>query len=124
MAYLHFADEMIIRFTYGINNWIKTGEESEEFQRLLDNLTLPTSLQHENWHSFTGEKSTAICIICRSILDVFIESRKKGMSADDIKSNVITLCTRMNIETERVCNGTVTLNLVSINYCHTVLYIL
>ncbi|XP_070163189.1 sphingomyelin phosphodiesterase [Polyergus mexicanus] len=111
---ISYEDDMILRFTNEINNWVKTGEESEEFQRLLDYLTIPTSLQHANWHSFTDEKSTAICVICRSVVDVFIESRKKGMSANDIKSNVIKLCTRMNIETERVCNGSVTLNLPTI----------
>ena len=109
-------DEMILRFSSGINNWVKTGEESEEFQRLLDNLTLLSSLHRVDWHSYTGETSNAICTVCRSVFDTFIEFRKKGMSANDIKSNVIKLCTRMNIATERVCDGVMTLNLPIILY--------
>lgn len=106
---------MVLRFTNEIINWVKTGVESLELHSSFNNLTLPTSLQRSDWHSFTGERSIATCIICRSVLDAFMEFHKKGMSANDIKSNVIKLCTRLNFGTERVCNGSVTLNLVSVN---------
>lgn len=104
-------DEMISRFSSEINNWVQTGEESEEFQRLINNLALPINLHHINWHSFTGETSNGICTLCRSVFNTFMEFRKNGMSANTIKSNVIKLCTRLNIETETVCNGVVTLHL-------------
>jgi len=106
---------MVLRLTNEINNWVKTGVESQELHSLLDNLILPTSLQRSNWHKFTGKRSTLTCVICRSVFDSFMEFLKKGMSANDIKSNVIKLCTRLNFGTERVCNGSITLNLVSVN---------
>jgi len=104
---------MILHFSHEIDNWIKFGNESQIFQQLLNSLTLPTSLQRDDWRSFTAERSTAICIVCESILNTFIAYRRKGMSADNIRSKVIKLCTRLNLQTERVCNGAVTLNLVS-----------
>ncbi|XP_029175142.1 sphingomyelin phosphodiesterase-like [Nylanderia fulva] len=104
-------DEMILRFSGAINNWVQTGEESEEFQNLLNNLTLPINLHRINWRSSTSESSNAICTLCRTVFNTFIEFRRKGMSANYIKSNVIKLCTRLNVETENVCTGVVTLHL-------------
>ncbi|XP_072757179.1 sphingomyelin phosphodiesterase-like [Anoplolepis gracilipes] len=111
-----YTDEIVSRFTNAINNWVNTGEESEEFKHLVNNLTIPTSLHHADWRSFTDNSSTAICIVCRSILNTFIDLRRKGMSGDEIKSYVIKLCNSLNIETQQVCNGTVTLNLPTILY--------
>lgn len=105
----------ISRFTHEINNWVKVHKESEEFQQLVHSLALPTSLQRNSWRSFGGERSTVICIICQSILNSFIEHRKQGMSAEDIRSRVIDLCTKLNLQTEQVCDGAVTINLVSLN---------
>lgn len=103
----------ISRFTHEINNWVKVQQESEEFQQLVHSLALPTKLQRDNWRNFVGERSTVICIICQSVLNSFIEYRKQGMSAEDIKFKVIKLCTRLNLQTKQVCDGAVTINLVS-----------
>ncbi|EZA53027.1 hypothetical protein DMN91_002938 [Ooceraea biroi] len=108
--------EMISQFSHEIDNWLKFGNESESFQYMINSLALPTSLQREDWRSFTAQRGMAICIICRSALNIFIEHRRKGMTADVIRSKAIHLCTLLNIQPERVCDGAVTLNLQTILY--------
>lgn len=83
------------------------------FKYFVHNLALPTSLQRDSWRSFTGERSTAICTICRSVLKTFLTLRRQGMTEETIRSKAIKLCIALNIETERVCTGAVTLHLVS-----------
>ncbi|EFN69910.1 Sphingomyelin phosphodiesterase [Camponotus floridanus] len=109
-----YEDEMVLRLTNEINNWVKTGVESQELQSLLDNLAFPASLKRSNWNDFTSKRNTITCVLCRSVFDSLIEFYKNGMSVNDIKSDVIKLCTRLNFGTERVCNGSVTLNLPTI----------
>lgn len=109
----NFIDGIVSQFSYEIDNWIKFGNETQAFQHLLNSLSLPTNLQRNGWRSLTAEAGTAICIVCESILNTFMTLRKNGMSAEDIGSKVAKLCTRLNLQTERVCNGTITINLVS-----------
>lgn len=109
-----FADDVISHLTHEINNWITVDEKSEEFQRLIHNLSLPTNLLRKDWRSFDGESSENICIICKSVLNTFIEYRRQGMSAEDIKSKVIKICTLLKLQSPQVCDGVVTINLVSV----------
>ncbi|XP_011865141.1 PREDICTED: sphingomyelin phosphodiesterase-like isoform X2 [Vollenhovia emeryi] len=109
-----YIDDTVSHFTHEINNWIKVQEESEEFQQLIHSLALPTSLQRDEWHTFIGKESKDICIVCKSILNSIIECRKQGMSAGDIRCKVIKLCTQLNLATERVCDGVITINLPTV----------
>lgn len=113
-----FADDIISDFTCKINNWVKAGEskDSEEFEDLkpfIHSLAFPTSLQRADWRSLSDEKSAIICIICRSFLNCFMKFRKEGMSAEKIRSIVIKFCSLLNLQTKNVCDGAVTINLVS-----------
>ncbi|XP_018403569.1 PREDICTED: sphingomyelin phosphodiesterase 1-like [Cyphomyrmex costatus] len=105
------TNDIISHFTQEINNWLTIEENSEEFQQLIQNLSLPTDLQRKDWRSFDGETSENICIICKSVLNIFIEYRKQGMSAEDIKNKVIKICTMLKLQSPQVCDGVVTINL-------------
>ncbi|EFN81993.1 Sphingomyelin phosphodiesterase [Harpegnathos saltator] len=48
--------------------------------------------------------------------DTYIKYRKQGKPEDQIKSEVTKLCVRLNIESEQVCAGAITLNLPTILY--------
>lgn len=114
-----FADDKISHFTHEINNWVEgQGKESEEFQQLIHSLALPSSLQLDDWRSFVGEQSNIVCVICQSILNSFMEYRRQGVSAEEIRSQVIQLCIKLNLQTERVCHNVVTINLVSKLNCY------
>ncbi|XP_018375510.1 PREDICTED: sphingomyelin phosphodiesterase 1-like [Trachymyrmex cornetzi] len=105
------TNDIISRLTHEINNWITVNEKSEEFQQLIHNLSLPTNLLRKDWRSFDGESSENICIICKSVLNTFIEYRRQGMSTEDIKSKVIKICTLLKLQSPQVCDGVVTINL-------------
>lgn len=106
-----FLDE-ISHFANEINKWLTVGEESLQFQQLADNLAFEDSMQREDWRTFIGQKNINSCIICRSALKIFIEYRRQGMSLDKLKSKVIELCIRLNIQSKKVCTGVVNLNAV------------
>jgi len=73
----------------------------------------------KDWRSFDGENSENICIICKSVLNTFIEYRRQGMSEEDIKNKVIKICTLLKLQSPQVCDGVVTINLVSKLNCYT-----
>lgn len=75
-------------------------------------LKIPTELQNSDWRTYSAETETAICTICQGIMGTFIKLRRHGMSAEDIASKIIKLCTTLNIQNERVCKGVVELNAV------------
>lgn len=108
----NYINDTISRFTHEINNWIQ-GEETKEFQQLIHSFALPNSLL-DDWHSFVDEKSDIVCIICRSILNIFIKYRKQGMSAEEIRSRLIQLCILLKLQKERICFGLITINLPTI----------
>ncbi|XP_011690160.1 PREDICTED: sphingomyelin phosphodiesterase-like [Wasmannia auropunctata] len=105
------TNETISRFTHELNNWVPEQKETKEFQQLIHSLTLPTGLQHTDWRSFEGDLKSNICIICKSVVNTFIEYYRNGMSVEDISSRVIKLCTLLKLQTAQVCNGAVTINL-------------
>ncbi|KAL0120105.1 hypothetical protein PUN28_008043 [Cardiocondyla obscurior] len=112
-----YINNMTSRFTHEIENWVKLRqEETEEFKQLIHTLALPTALQRDDWHSFEGQENKFICIICKSVIKTFLSFRRKGMSEEDIRSRVIKLCTLLNLQTEEVCDGAVTINLPIILY--------
>lgn len=113
MKLFTFLAAQISSFSTEIDNWVIFEEESEVFKYFIHSLALPTSLQRYSWRSFTGERNTGICTICRSVVKSFIKFRRQGMPEETIRSKVVRLCTVLNIQTERVCNGAVTLHLVS-----------
>ncbi|XP_032682117.1 sphingomyelin phosphodiesterase 1-like [Odontomachus brunneus] len=110
------TEEAISSFSHEIDHWVKTGEISQPFWSSLNLLALPTSLQHQNWRSFTGERSKSMCIICQSVLKVLMGYRREGLPEEQIRSTGIKLCSLLNIESERVCAGAITLNLPIILY--------
>ncbi|XP_012062504.1 PREDICTED: sphingomyelin phosphodiesterase 1-like [Atta cephalotes] len=114
MAYKKY--DIISRLTYEINNWVTIDEKSEEFQQLIHNLSLPTNLLRKDWRSFDGENSENICIICKSVLNTFIEYRRQGMSEEDIKNKMIKICTLLKLQSPQVCDGVITINLPIILY--------
>ncbi|XP_011647307.1 sphingomyelin phosphodiesterase 1-like isoform X1 [Pogonomyrmex barbatus] len=107
----NYADNITLHFTHEIKNWVQVQQKSEEFQHLIQSLTLPTNLQRVDWRSFDDERGTIICIICRSILNVFMEYRKHGMSGENIGYLVTKLCTLLNLQTPDVCKGAININL-------------
>lgn len=112
-----FADDTISRFSHEIKNWVER-EETAEFRQLIHRLALPTHLQQTDWRSFVGEMSSITCTICQSVLNTFMEYRKNGMSAEDIRCNVIQLCEKLKVQTKQVCRGAITINLVSKLNCY------
>jgi len=88
-------------------------EESDTFRQLIHSLALPTSLQREDWRSFVGERSKGICVICRSVLNSFMQWRRQGTSAEKMRHTAIKVCTLLNLQTYPVCDGIITINLVS-----------
>ncbi|KYM84646.1 Sphingomyelin phosphodiesterase 1 [Atta colombica] len=110
------TNDIISRLTYEINNWVTIDEKSEEFQQLIHNLSLPTNLLRKDWRSFDGENSENICIICKSVLNTFIEYRRQGMSEEDIKNKMIKICTLLKLQSPQVCDGVITINLPIILY--------
>jgi len=118
-----FADDIISLFTYEIDNWVTVQEESDTFRQLIRNLALPTSLQREDWRSFVGVRSTIICTICKSALNSFIQFRRKNASEEQIRHKAIKLCTLLNMQTDQVCDGIITINLVSKSNCVCVMQI-
>lgn len=105
------TNDTISRFSHEIGKWLTGQEESEEFQQFIRTLALPTSLQREDWRSFDGERGNAICIVCTSVVNSFLEGRKKGMSGDDLASKAIKMCKLLNLQTDQVCEGVVSINL-------------
>jgi sphingomyelin phosphodiesterase len=45
-----------------------------------------------------------------------MEYYKQGMPVEEIRSHVIQLCTQLNLQTEQVCNGAITINLPIVVY--------
>lgn len=111
-TYIKFSDETVLQFANEIGNWVTTGQESPAFQYFLDNFALPTSLQYNDWRSFTGDRNEYICTACRSVVATFMSFHREGMPINKIKSYVVKLCTKLNFAVENVCEGVVTLNLV------------
>ncbi|XP_012231935.2 sphingomyelin phosphodiesterase [Linepithema humile] len=109
-------EAQISSFSNEIENWVISGEESEIFKNFIHDFAIPTSLQRDSWRSFTGERSTGVCTICRSVLKAFLKLRREGMPEDTLRSKGIRFCTAMNIQTERVCVGAITLHLPTILY--------
>lgn len=108
-----FTDDTISRFSHEISKWLTGQEESEEFQQFIRTLALPTSLQCQDWRSFDGERGNAICVVCTSVVNSFLEYRKKGTSEDDIATKAIEMCNLLTLQTDSVCKGVVSINLVS-----------
>ncbi|XP_071578444.1 sphingomyelin phosphodiesterase 1 [Temnothorax nylanderi] len=112
-----YISDTVSHFTHEIKNWVKAQQnESEEFQQLIHQLALPISQQRDDWRGFVGERSGSICIICRSVLNTFIEYRRGGMSEEEIGRLVIRLCILLDLADEPVCVGVVTINLPTIVY--------
>jgi len=108
-----FADDITSLFTHEIDNWVRVQEESDTFRQLIHTLALPTNLQREDWRSFVGVRGAIICTICKSALNSFIKFRRQGTSEKHMRHKAIKLCTRLNLQTEEVCDGIITINLVS-----------
>lgn len=99
-------------FSNEIELWTQLHHERELFKDMINSLKIPTELQNSDWRTFSPKVGSKICTLCSGILKVFINLRRKGMSEEDIKNNVIKLCILFNIQTENVCKGAVELNLV------------
>lgn len=54
-----------------------------------------------------------ICDLCSVIVNFVIEERRMGMSDINIKGELQSICSLLNIETPRVCAGTIDSNAVS-----------
>lgn len=99
-------------FANEIEVWAKENQETEAFKEMIDLLKIPSELQNSDWRTFEADKAAAICTTCTSIVQTFINFRRKGMSEEAIKNKVVSLCVLLNIQKKRVCEGAITLNLV------------
>lgn len=108
------VDATLSSFSNELDLWMRTGIETQEFRRLIAMLSFPRDLRRVDWRSLTGERSANICVICQSALNAVINIYRNGTSVDEIRSKGIKFCVLLNIETEEVCNGTITLNLPTI----------
>ena len=99
-------------FSNEIELWTQLHYERELFKDMINSLKIPTELQNSDWRTFSANAGSKICILCSGILRTFINLRRKGMSEENIRNNIIKLCILLNIQTENVCKGAIELNLV------------
>lgn len=55
---------------------------------------------------------TLDCIVCRSAVAAFVTQVNNGQTDDSLSSAMSTLCFLMGIQTDNVCRGAVSLNIV------------
>ncbi|KAK9304244.1 hypothetical protein QLX08_004248 [Tetragonisca angustula] len=103
-------------FSNEIELWTQLHYERELFKDMINSLKIPTELQNSDWRTFSANAGSKICILCSGILRTFINLRRKGMSEENIRNNIIKLCILLNIQTENVCKGAIELNLPIILY--------
>ncbi|XP_033225368.1 sphingomyelin phosphodiesterase 1-like [Belonocnema kinseyi] len=93
-----------------IELWVKSGIQSDVFKKAIKALALPTALQRKDWKTFEGVHAIAACTICQILVKTTVTLRKRGTPSEKITKTIAELCTFLNLQTEEVCNGVVTLN--------------
>lgn len=53
------------------------------------------------------------CLAGKLALDGFITKRRNGATTEELEKTIINVCVTLNIESEEVCRGAVTINMVS-----------
>lgn len=82
----------------------------------MNNLSLPSSWQRIEWISFVdGIRSSLLCTICKSVSKSIINLHRAGVSNDKLIKSTAELCVILNIQSEAVCQGVISLNLVNKN---------
>ncbi|XP_012143489.2 sphingomyelin phosphodiesterase 1 isoform X1 [Megachile rotundata] len=108
---LQLDDINATAFANEIKTWVKEQRETHTFRQMINRLRIPPELQNCDWKFYKGEKAKSICTICEGIFKTFINFRRQGKSDEFIENSVINLCTLLNIQTKRVCEGAVRLNM-------------
>ncbi|XP_050300058.1 sphingomyelin phosphodiesterase B-like [Anthonomus grandis grandis] len=57
-----------------------------------------------------------VCRLCNTVAKFLVAERKKGMTEEQIRDEVVKLCVTLKIEDERVCEGAIDLNSAVILY--------
>ncbi|KAF7991317.1 hypothetical protein HCN44_002879 [Aphidius gifuensis] len=95
-----------------IENWATIGIKTKRFNNIMNDLSLPSSWQKIDWTNFVdGIKSTLLCTICKSVAKSIINLHRTGVPDDKLKKTITELCVILNIQSEAVCQGVVSLNL-------------
>lgn len=111
---MFYAEDLIAKiFSSEIGNWARSGHATRTLDEIVNALALPTELRRLNWRTLTGARASAICTVCKSFARSIISLRNNAEPVENIQRVIATLCTRLNIQPERVCEGLVRLNTVS-----------
>lgn len=89
---------------------MRTGVQTEDLKRAFVEARSP--LAFRNMDASKGKP--IICVLCNVAARIVLVYKENGATVEELSRTVKTLCTNIEIETEKVCNGVIDLNIVRI----------
>ncbi|RZC34304.1 sphingomyelin phosphodiesterase-like [Asbolus verrucosus] len=102
-----FSKADVQLLTTGITEYFRTGIKPSYLDKVLQSHQLPHVFREDMEHVYDNAQ---VCYLCNLVVDLVIGERKLGLSRETLVKEANYLCTHLGIETERVCNGVVELN--------------
>ncbi|XP_076651995.1 sphingomyelin phosphodiesterase 1 [Halictus rubicundus] len=101
---------------YEIDLWASTNGTTVLFEEMIEHLRIPTEIHNSDWRTFSQGADIAMCAICRATAKLYMDLRRKGMTAEEIQKQITKLCVLLNVQKERVCKGVIELNIPTVLY--------
>lgn len=87
-----------------------TGIKSPRFTKLLTAFKMPQDIVIKEVEDLIDPRSPALCLMCRTLMAVFISRRQGGADDDTMMDVAVDLCMQTELMTYNVCRGAVNLN--------------
>lgn len=115
--FLSFTDssDPIEFFSQDLQYWQQTGIRTKRFREILDHLRIPDGYHGIQWSHVPQPIQSTICTLCEVFIQTVLDMVTDGSSKEEVEESMIHMCVLFNIETERVCRGTIELNTVRRN---------
>jgi sphingomyelin phosphodiesterase len=91
----------------GIVDLFKTKTKSDSFTKAAQSYQLPHVFREHMEKVYDNDQ---ICTLCNIVFDLVIDEYNHGMTKEAIVDTIEYLCLSLGIETERVCNGAISIN--------------
>lgn len=94
----------------------KTGEMTPLYSSLVKLFELPKEMTSLGAPDIPVPKNFLMCTLCNTVFRSYVNDIRNGATRDDIAGRALNLCTTMNIQPFRVCNGLIQQNIDTFMY--------